>query len=135
MKLQKQSVFIISIAKLKNLIFKKLNILTLHNLYRMNLSLFLYKFINGKLPVVFENFFVTNNIHHNYSTRNASNFRIPLCRTEIRKRTVRFAAIPVYNYLFNFVEFSIKNISIQEMCEGRYYKTYYFITYYAVHML
>ena len=111
LKLQKRGVRIMtnspSRAHTKDL-FKRLEILPLPKLYEMKLLLFLYKYRNSDLPVVFNNFFILNNSIHNYITRHRHCFRTPRVRTDIRNRTLRCAAVRVYNTYYNVIDYSVR---------------------------
>ena len=111
--LQKRCVRIITSSKWNAhtpVLFKQLNIITLHNLYSVKLMLFLYKYVNGHLSTLFANFFTEHNVFHNYSTRSCNLFCVPLARTVLRKRTIRFMAVKVYNNMKIHCNFSDKII-------------------------
>ena len=59
--------------------------------------MFLFK--NSTLPSKFNNFFSANNQIHNYNTRSAQSFRLPLSRTNTRRFSVYFQGPKFYNSL------------------------------------
>ena len=65
-------------------IFKKLELLKLHDIHLFELGFFMFSFKNSILPSKFNNLFLMNSQIHNYNTRNAHSFRLPLCRTNTR---------------------------------------------------
>ena len=50
---------------------KKYSILHLPEIYRLSLSIFMFKFHNSQLPPTFDNLFSPNSDFHNYPTRNS----------------------------------------------------------------
>ena len=64
-------------------IFKEL--LKFHDIHSFQLGTFMFSFKNSTLPSKFNNFLLLNSQIHNYNTRNAQSFRLPLCRTNTRK--------------------------------------------------
>ena len=66
-------------------IFKELKLLKFHDIHSFQLGTFMFSFENSTLPSKFNNFFLLNSQIHNYNTRNAQSFRLPLCRTNTRK--------------------------------------------------
>ena len=61
-------------------IFKKLELLKFHNIYLFQLGFFMFSFKNSTLPSKFNNLFFMKSQIHNYNTRSAHSFRLPLCR-------------------------------------------------------
>ena len=59
--------------------------------------MFLYQ--KGFLPESFHTMFSTNKQVHSYNTRNKNSFRLPYCRTNIKKFTFRFQGPKLYNSL------------------------------------
>jgi hypothetical protein len=98
-------------------LFKRLGILPLLELYKMKVLLFLYNYLNNCLPSVFyvANYFLRNSTYHVYNTRNADAFTYPTVRTELRKRSLRYMAIPLYNCFCEKVDFNIR-VSLFKKC-------------------
>ena len=63
--------------------------------------------MNNRLPRIFENLYFMNNYHHNYQTRYSNLLRVPLSSTELRKRTIRFTGVTMYNELYSNVKFNV----------------------------
>ena len=80
-------------------IFKKLNLLKFQDIHLLHLGQFMFSFKNSILPRKFENIFTTNNQIHNYNTRHANSFRLPLCRTNIRQLSVFYQGPKFFNSL------------------------------------
>ena len=76
-KLQKWAIRTISCAHYRshtNPLFAKLNILTVTDMYTMELGVFMYKFTINDLPVAFNSFFKRRSEIHNYPTRQLDDF-------------------------------------------------------------
>ena len=82
-------------------LFKTLNLLNIHKLYRYNIGLLMYKIHHKKLPIIFDNFFTRNSDIHLYSTRQAHLLHIPKFRTELRKRSFKCKAVSVWNDIYS----------------------------------
>ena len=80
-------------------IFKELKLLKFHDIHSFQLGTFMFSFENSTLPSKFNNFFLLNSQIHNYNTRNAQSFRLPLCRTNTRKFSIYFQGPNFYNSL------------------------------------
>ena len=109
-RLQKKCVRIITNSAWKSHtepLYKSLDILTLNDLYVYRLYMFMYKFKNNGLPKIFDNFFTCNNIFHQYPTRTQNAFRLPVFKSEIRRKTLRFTAAKLYNQTINVLDYSI----------------------------
>ena len=107
LKIQKKCVRIICNSNWKahsDPLFTKLEILRVDIVYFFKLLTFVYKFINLKLPAVFNDFFQYSNSVHQYPTRHNNLFRMSLARTDLRTRTVRFVAAKLYNQYLNSVD-------------------------------
>ena len=71
-------------------IFKELKLLKFHDIHSFQLGFFMFSLKNSTLPSKFNNLFPINSQIHNYNTRNAHSFRLPLCRTNIRQFSIYF---------------------------------------------
>jgi len=78
-------------------IYKKFEILKLEDIYRFVIIQFVFKYVKGLLPSVFDNMFTRNVAISARQTRQSFNLRVPLCRTNIRKFTVRFQGVKEWN--------------------------------------
>ena len=78
-------------------IFKKLELLKLHDIHLFQLGFFMFSFKNSTLPSKFNNLFFMNSQIHNYNTRSAHSFHLPLCRTNTRLFSIYFQGPKFYN--------------------------------------
>ena len=54
----------------------------------------MFKYRYNALPEIFNDFFERNNV-----TRFQDSFSTPLMHSELRRRTIRFAGVQIYNYI------------------------------------
>ena len=62
----------------------------------------LYK--NGLLPNSFNDMFLLNCDVHSYNTRSKNSFRLPYCRTNVRKFSLRFQGPKIFNSLSSEIQ-------------------------------
>ena len=92
-------------------IFKSLKLLKFENIVSLQVAKIMYLYKSGQLPDSFQNMFFTGQEIHNYNTRNRSFFRLPSCRTNVRKFSLRFQGPKI----FNSINDEIKNsLSLRE---------------------
>ena len=89
-------------------VFKKLGILKLPDLFKYSASLFMYKFNEGKLPLVFDIFFTKNREVHGRVTRTGNNFRIPLVKNKISEDFIKKQGAKIWNDLLSTMECNVK---------------------------
>ena len=100
--IQKRALKIIfSLPKRTNtdFLFKKSHFFKLSEVYYYNVALFMYKYINGSLPSVFDNMFTINNQYHNYFTRQCGLFHMPYGKLHVRTQSIRFKGVAIWNEL------------------------------------
>ena len=93
-------------------LFKSLNILNYHQIYKQHVLLFVYKFKLSLLPSVFKRFFVLNSEIHNHNTRQIYDFHPPKVRTELRKTGIKYAGCVYWNSLDNKIKSKIMTMSV-----------------------
>jgi hypothetical protein len=79
LKLQKRAIRIILYANYlahSKPLFRKLHILNIYDLCRMQILTFVFKSCNGLLPINYSNYFTLNKDMHNYSTRSNKNYNL-----------------------------------------------------------
>ena len=94
-------------------IFKKLELLKLHDIHSFQLGFFMFSFKNSTLPSKFKNLFLLSSQIHNYNTRNAHFFRLPLCRTNTRQFSIYFQGPKFYNSLNSVITGSSSSASFK----------------------
>ena len=78
-------------------LFKQLNILTVNDIYDFSIATFMYKFANKELPDIFNDMFTKNRVVHDYSTRQADEFRVPIWNVETKKRSLGVQGAMIWN--------------------------------------
>ena len=78
-------------------IFKELKLLKFHDIHSFQLGFFMFSLKNSTLPSEFNNLFLINRQIHNYNTRNAHSFCLPLCRTNTRQLSIYFQGPKFYS--------------------------------------
>ena len=80
-------------------LFKKLHILTIFELNKLQIACFMYRINNNMLPSFFSNMFCVNsNVHYHY-TRQSKNYHINSCRTTLLRKTLRISGAVLWNSL------------------------------------
>ena len=80
-------------------LFKELNILNVYNMYKYQIALFMYKQLNGLIPLMDCFSFTTNFSVHDHYTRQGSNLHMARCRTTKRQLTIFFQGPKIWNSL------------------------------------
>ena len=82
-------------------LFKNLNVVKLFDIITFQLAVFMYKFPKNLLPSVFDPYFNSVWMLHNYNTRLSSKmtYVIPQVRTHYGTFNIRFQGAKVWNYI------------------------------------
>lgn len=100
-KLQKKIIRIISKSKYNSHsepLFKKLNILKLEDMYKLNVLNFYYKYCNNMLPTYFSSFgLATQGGIHHHNTRHGALIRSETTRTTLARRCLRHSLPGIIN--------------------------------------
>ena len=72
-----------------NPIFVSLRILKFEDIIKLQIGKVMYLYKNGLLPVSFNDMFLLNCDIHSYNTRSKNSFRLPYCRTNVTKFSLR----------------------------------------------
>ena len=102
--LQKKAVRIISNAKARehtDPLFYKLKLLKVPDINKYVTGCFMYRYILGKVPEVFEDYFVNNADVHNYYTRQMRYLHVPKVRTDLGKTGIRYRGVSIWNEILN----------------------------------
>jgi hypothetical protein len=76
--------------------FKNLKLLRLPEIYKYSVLIFVYKFKNRLLPAIFESFYIENREIHQYSTRNANQFRTPLTKSKVAACFIKKTGVSIW---------------------------------------
>ena len=80
-------------------LFLKMNILPLNKIYIYCISLFMYKYINGILPKIFDNLFICNKDIHKYYTRQFNKLHIPKVNLSGSKKSISNEGVIIWNFV------------------------------------
>ena len=105
-------------------IFKELKLLKFHDIHLFQLGFFMFSLKNSTLPSKFNNLFLINSQIHNYNTRNAHSFRLPLCRTNTRQFSIYFQGPKFSNSLNSTITGSSSSASFKRKLKEFLLSTY-----------
>ena len=80
-------------------LFIQLKTLTLYDLYKYQLGIFLYKFHHSLLPSAFDDFYSYNTSYHTYETRSKEFLHHPYSRTSLNASQIRSTGVYFWNSL------------------------------------
>jgi hypothetical protein len=80
-------------------LFKQLRLLTVWNIYKLQLAVYMYKIKNNIIPFLDHHKFPIGSDIHNYNTRHKNDLRTPFCRTVLRQNTICFQGPKLWNTL------------------------------------
>jgi hypothetical protein len=84
------------------------SILRLPELYKLSVAIFMFKYKHGMLPVIFQNFFITNSDIHTYHTRNANKLRAPRTKFSHATKFIKKTGAELWNDLENVITENVK---------------------------
>ena len=90
-------------------LFHTLKLMNIAEIYIYSIQLFMYKHSQSLLPGIFNDFYTFNYTVHNYNTRQRQDLHVPIARTDMRTRTIRFKGVLTMNYFASIID---KNCSI-----------------------
>ena len=105
--LQKRVIRIVSRSSFDahaNPIFVSLRILKFEDIIKLQIGKVMYFYKNGLLPDSFNDMFLLNCDIHSYNTRSKNSFRLPYCRTNVRKFSLRFQGPKIFNSLSSEIQ-------------------------------
>ena len=79
--------------------FKNLQILTISDIYTLQVSQFMFKFLSNSLPENFSNYFIINSSVHSHNTRKSNDFHLLSIRTLKRTISLRHNGPRIWNSL------------------------------------
>ena len=100
--LQKRVIRIVSRSSFDahaNPIFVSLRILKFEDIMKLQMGKVMYLYKNGLLANSFNDMILLNCDVHSYNTRSKNSFRLPYCRTNVRKFSLRFQGPKIFNSL------------------------------------
>jgi hypothetical protein len=76
---------------------------------------FIFKYYDGALPIVFNDFFTLNENVHQYATRQSTNISIPFCKLNCRKNSPKIRGANLWNNLPSIVKKSETNFVFKKL--------------------
>ena len=76
-----------------------INVLNFEKLVVQRISLLMFKYTHGNVPISVSQLFRTNNEYHNYNTRNCAHIHVPVGTTEASYRTFGYRGIYIWNHI------------------------------------
>ena len=80
-------------------LFSKYNVLNVHDTFKLNLGIFMYKHHTNQLPPIFSTYFTKHVQTHNYPTRNAQDYSINMTKKMFSDRAIRNCGPSFWNSL------------------------------------
>ena len=114
---------------------RNLHLLTVYDLFKLQLAVFMYRHQNNLLPSLFRDYFITNASIHNYNTRSRFNIHHNSCNTNTKLHTVRFSGPKLWNSIdpstrsinsLNSFKSAFKNICLKQLTLCKFYLVTYF---------
>ena len=108
-KLQKRIVRLISNAKYLAStapLFEKHKLLNIFQLHIYKNQIYMFKFVNNKLPAIFNYMFVRNSTVHSINTRQKDKFHMPKCKTDLSLHSFRYTSVKYFNMFETKVDYT-----------------------------
>ena len=93
--------------------FEGLNILNIIQLCKYKVILFMFKYVKGLLPVIFENYFVTNDDCHSYTTRIGNHLHPLRCRKSAGQKSMKYNGAILWNSITDLIYHSCSFITFK----------------------
>ena len=88
-------------------IFLDLKLLSIYQLYKQKISLFMFKCIRGCLPKLFNNYYIRNVDIHNHVTRQQNKLHTHKSRTSAAQKAIRCYGVSLWNEFSSKVCFDV----------------------------
>ena len=85
-------------------LFKRFKLLTLHQIYKYNCSMFMFKRYHSMLPMCFNDMFCLNSDIHSYPTRQSNYFHCKIWNLDIMRRSVRIEGVTIWNKIVSKID-------------------------------
>ena len=94
-------------------IFNTLNILNFNNLVVHRISLMIFKYSKGLVPLPIVDLFTRNYEFHNHFTRQSQSFHAAIGRNEAIHKTFTFNGIRIWNYISTKISVDVSYVSVK----------------------
>ena len=110
-----------------NELYTELNLLEVHDIFKVSILSFVHNCVNGKPIAIFQNYYQTREDIHSHNTRNKTYLQIPTARTELGRTTSHNIGARLWNTIESDLK-SIKNQhSFRRKIQKYFMKEYRFI--------
>ena len=99
-------------------LFKSLGVLKCNELYEQQILVFMYDFLNNRLPCSFENFAIFQRDFSNRNSRQQNTFRIGKPRTTFSLKLPNHTFPRVWNKYVNDISFNTGRLSFKKDCKS-----------------
>lgn len=109
-KVQKRALRIISNSHYRsstNPLLIKFDVLSVKDMYNLELGTFMFKFNNNLLPNTFDDLFTKQSDIHVIDTRHKDQFRLPLTKKVFCEKSIRFTGIRLWNGIDSTIKESL----------------------------
>ena len=96
-------------------LFFQLKLLPIYDIYKFNVATYMYKIINGLIPVLNHQRFALKSNIHGHDTRQRDNIHLPFCRTTMRQNTICFQGPKLWNHLPDHIK-SARTVYVFKKC-------------------
>jgi hypothetical protein len=79
------------------LLFDEMKLLTVKEIHLHCSLMFIFKFLKGKLPSIFQDFYVRNSAIRDRQTRQTTQLHLPMCRTAFYGKTIKIWGVKIWN--------------------------------------
>ena len=87
--------------------FLDLKLLNIYQLYKRKILLFMFKYIRGCLPKLFNNYYIRNVDIHSHVTRQQNKLHTHKCRTSVAQKAIRCYGVTLWNEFSSKVCFDV----------------------------
>jgi hypothetical protein len=99
-------------------LFADLNALTIQDIHKLQIAIFMYKFHNNMLPDIFNNYFVKTNEIHGYKTRYSNMYRPRNFNTNLANNTIQRQGPIIWSSISKCIRDSTKIVSFKAKFKG-----------------
>jgi hypothetical protein len=114
-------------------IFLQLKILQLHKIYIYSVTMFMFKFVKGLLPNIFNDMFVRNTDTHKYFTRQSANLHATKSNLKAMYRTMKHQGVIIWNFMSTKITYDCNMYTYKQNLKS--YLASYDITFVASHLI
>jgi hypothetical protein len=123
-KQQKRIMRIITFSKQRTstiLLLRETKILSIYNVYKYRLFIFVYKVVNNIVPSSVSNMFIRNQDVHSHNTRQCRNFCVPKATAESTKMNIVYNSIKLFNDTNDEIDYYVSIYKFKKLIKLSYF--------------